>query len=43
MGQQVARNMDTALEPGFPLYHRIAATLERAITEGSLRTGDRLI
>lgn len=34
--------MDTALEPGFPLYHRIAATLERAINEGSLRTGDRL-
>ena len=34
--------MDTALAPGFPLYHRIAAGLERAIAEGSLRTGDRL-
>lgn len=34
--------MDTALAPGFPLYHRIAAELERAIAEGSLRTGDRL-
>ena len=34
--------MDTALDPGFPLYHRIAALLERAIAEGSLRTGDRL-
>jgi DNA-binding transcriptional MocR family regulator len=34
--------MDTALTPGFPLYHRIAGELERAIAEGSLRTGDRL-
>lgn len=34
--------MDTVPDPGFPLYHRIAAKLERAIDAGSLRTGDRL-
>jgi DNA-binding transcriptional MocR family regulator len=34
--------MDTAVDPGFPLYHRVAAELERAIAGGSLRTGDRL-
>lgn len=34
--------MDTAVAPGFPLYHRVAGELERAIAGGSLRTGDRL-
>lgn len=34
--------MDTAVETGFPLYHRVAGELERAIAGGSLRTGDRL-
>ncbi len=34
--------MDTAVDAGFPLYHRVAGLLERAIAEGSLRTGDRL-
>ena len=34
--------MDTAADPGFPLYHRIAAELERAIRGGGLRSGDRL-
>lgn len=40
-----ARNnapMDTAVDTGFPLYHRVAGLLERAIKGGSLRSGDRL-
>lgn len=34
--------MDIAADPGFPLYHRVAAELERAIRGGGLRSGDRL-
>jgi DNA-binding transcriptional MocR family regulator len=34
--------MDTAVAAGFPLYHRVAGVLERAIREGSLQRGDRL-
>jgi DNA-binding transcriptional MocR family regulator len=34
--------MDTAVDAGFPLYHRVAGVLERAIRSGSLRSGDRL-
>ena len=34
--------MDTAVDTGFPLYHRVAGQLERAIAGGSLRSGDRL-
>lgn len=34
--------MDTAVDAGFPLYHRLAGVLERAISSGSLRSGDRL-
>jgi len=34
--------MDRAADPGFPLYHRVAGELERAIVGGSLRSGDRL-
>jgi DNA-binding transcriptional MocR family regulator len=34
--------MDAAVAPGFPLYHRVAAGLEKAILGGSLRSGDRL-
>lgn len=33
--------MDKAVEPGFPLYHRVAGELQLAITGGSLRSGDR--
>lgn len=34
--------MDKAVDPGFPLYHRVADELAQAIQGGSLRTGDRL-
>jgi DNA-binding transcriptional MocR family regulator len=34
--------MDTPVDPGFPLYHRVAGELAQAIHGGSLRTGDRL-
>ena len=34
--------MDKAVEPGFPLHHRVAGELQLAITGGSLRSGDRL-
>ncbi|CAN5265572.1 PLP-dependent aminotransferase family protein [soil metagenome] len=34
--------MNTVVETGFPLYHRVAGELEAAIASGSLRTGDRL-
>jgi DNA-binding transcriptional MocR family regulator len=34
--------MDTAVDTGTSLYHRVAGELERAIAGGSLRVGDRL-
>ncbi len=34
--------MNTPVEAGFALYHRVAGELAQAITGGSLRTGDRL-
>ncbi|HEX3140492.1 MAG TPA: GntR family transcriptional regulator, partial [Rhizobacter sp.] len=34
--------MDTPVDAGFPLYHRVAGELAQAIQGGSLRTGDRL-
>src|SRR6186713_3140077 len=34
--------MNTPVEVGFPLYHRVAGELAQAIHGGSLRSGDRL-
>jgi DNA-binding transcriptional MocR family regulator len=34
--------MDTAVDAGLALYHRVAAPLAQAIAGGSLRSGDRL-